>query len=401
MAAKLKIGLLTDNFPHSGQVGGIGSYTRSVAEELARQGHDAHVFTFAAVQRQGMRRINGVSVWECPTWGQRREMPLPNALEFTLRYKSEATLLNRYALMVAVRRACRNGPFDVIESPEFAALGELVNNRRYAKRFAVRLHGPANQYKAPGARSAWEGVDAAEKALTLAADVITSPTDATRINIARDWNCPLDKAIVVGNPVSPRNANGALSESVTPDEQTAVFFGRLEPRKGVDTLAGALGRVRERFPKFRAKFIGKDAPVWPGDAMGAATIREIADASGGQGAYEIIPPVSDGDLVRAARSAAMCVFPSRSEGFGIVVIEAMAWGAPMVISDITPFKELCVDGEHALFARTGDACDFAEKICRLLDDPSLRKRLVDNGREHVRNWYVEKIVGDLLKAWLN
>ncbi len=393
-AARLKIGLLTDNYPDSGGFGGIGSYTRSVGRELARLGHDVHVFTSADVPALRRRAIDGLTVWDCPGWSKRREMPVLNALEFTLRYRNDATFLYRYALLNAVRRAAKGGQFDVIESPEYGALGDLVRDAGYAKRFAVRLHGPP-------AQADWPHVLKAEKALALAGDVLTSPTEYSRVACEQTWGVPI-AAEVIGNPVDAHRPDPAVFDPATP-RSGGLYFGRLQDRKGVDVLARALGPIRRQFPGFRQTFTGKNVR-WPDGRLGDEVIRAAADeGGGGPAAYDLRfdPPMGDADLRAAVRSAALCILPSRLETFGIVVVEAMTWGTPLVASDIAPFRELGTDGEHFLLFKSGDAADLAEKVCTLLDEPAMGRRLARAAAEHARRWSVEVVVPRLLEVWLD
>lgn len=394
VAARLKIGLLTDNYPHSGGFGGIGSYTRAVAEELVRLGHEAHVFTSADVPKLRRREIDGVQVWDCPGWSKRREMPPLNALEFTLRYRNDAMYLYRYALLNGVRAAARGGKFDVIESPEYGALGDLVCDGGHAKRFAVRLHGPP-------AQADWPDVLRAEKALALSGDVLTSPTEYSRVACEETWGVSV-QAEVIGNPVDAHEVDPAAFDPAVP-RSGGLYFGRLQDRKGVDVLARALGPIRERFPNFRQTFTGKNVK-WPDGRTGDQVIREAA-AEGGSGpeafALQCDPPMSDQELRAAVGSAALCILPSRLETFGIVVVEAMTWGTPLVASDIAPFRELGTDGEHFLLFKSGDSGDLADKVCKLLADPDLGRRLARAAAGHARQWSVEVVVPKLLEVWLD
>jgi glycosyltransferase involved in cell wall biosynthesis len=397
MPERLKIALLTDNFPGSGGVGGIGTYSRSVGDELVRLGHEVHVFTGASVRKIQHKNSNGLNLWECPHWGQRRDMPLINAVEFTIKYKARAEELDRYAMMTAVRKAAANRRFDLIESPEFSALAGLMDKGKYAARLAVRLHGSTSQWRPSNQAAGLTPMDEREKSLALAADVLTVPTLNARQTTERLWNCSLDRAVVIGNPVR----NGVPPKFAGPNSCSGVYFGRLEPRKGVDTIATAIGLVRKQFPNFRLHFIGTDNS-WPDGTQSSQIIRQKAAQNGGEAGVEIHPSRFGADLVSAAQNAAFCVFPSRAESFGLVMLEAMAWGVPTIVSDIGPFKELAASSksECCLFAGVESPEEFAEQMCRLLSDPELAQRIAIAGYEHARNWSVQQIVPKLLEAWM-
>jgi glycosyltransferase involved in cell wall biosynthesis len=203
---------------------------------------------------------------------------------------------------------------------------------------------------------------------------------------------------VIGNPVR----NGVLPAFRGPEACSGVYFGRLEPRKGVDTIASAIGLVRKEFPNFKLHFIGQDN-WWPDGTQSSEIIRRCAAGTGGDGAYEIHPTRYDGDLVAAAQAGSFCIFPSRVESFGLVMLEAMSWGIPTIASDIGPFRELArVDGrdvECCLFADAESPAAFARQMCRLLGDRPLATRLAAAGHAHAANWSVQRIVPKLLDVW--
>ena len=395
----MRIGLLTDNYPHTGGFGGIGSYTRAVAEELARLGHRVHVFTNCDTpsHRVERRTIRGVEVWQCPAWSRRRRMPLRNALEYTAKFGRDGRGVYRYAVFNAVRTAARReGRFDVIETPEYGGLGELVREAGFADRFSVRLHGPP-----AGPDRPYEA--ALEKRGALGCDTLTSPTLYSLRACEARWGVTL-QAAVIGNPVdSIESDEPPATPADDPRRAGGVYFGRLEERKGLDVLGRALGPIRRSHPEFRMTLTGKNV-IWADGRMGADALAEAAAEGGaGDSAYELFcdPPLDNAALKARVRRARVCVLPSRLETFGIVVVEAMTWGTPVVVSDIPPFRELGVDGEHFLLFKSGDAGDLAAKVGRLLDDPELACRLASNAVPHARRWSVREVVPALLDAWLH
>jgi D-inositol-3-phosphate glycosyltransferase len=401
---RLKIGLLTDNYPDSGGAGGIGTYSKIVAEELARIGHEVHVFTNASVSRLVRRSLNGITLWECPCWSKRREMPLVRAMEFTVRHKNRAELLNRYSLAVAVGNACKSSRFDVLESPEIGALGSLVATRRFTRRLAVRLHKPSNMPFAFGngqGEGAWSDINEWERELAFKADVLTVATEYARREIGNFWNDPLRNARVIALPIAhrqPRHSSDGFDKR--PPGHSAIFFGRLEPRKGVDTLALAIPFVRRYFPDFTVTFIGADNQ-WPGGGSGADVIRRIARESGAGESVRLLPPLPHHELMPVVRAADVCALPSRAETCGLVFLEAMMWGVPCVAGDIGPFRELARDGEHCFLVDPNDPGALADRICRLLADPQLAREMATNAYIHAGQWSAQRIVPRILDAWLS
>jgi glycosyltransferase involved in cell wall biosynthesis len=94
---------------------------------------------------------------------------------------------------------------------------------------------------------------------------------------------------------------------------------------------------------------------------------------------------------------AMDVFamPSIWEGFGLVLLEAMAAGRPVVASRVATIPEVVVDGQTGLLVPAGDPLALAEAIARLAADPALARQLGEAGRDRLRRHFsIDKMVGD-------
>ena len=90
-------------------------------------------------------------------------------------------------------------------------------------------------------------------------------------------------------------------------------------------------------------------------------------------------------VIKAMQNADAFIFPSRSEGFGLVVAEAMACGLPVVISDCSALTELVDHGMTGFLCKKDNIDDFVEAVRLLASDESLRKKLADAARIHVEN----------------
>ena len=84
----------------------------------------------------------------------------------------------------------------------------------------------------------------------------------------------------------------------------------------------------------------------------------------------------------------MFVFPTHAEGFGIVLIEAMAMGLPCLVSDIDVLKD--VGGDSVMFYKVGDPADLRNKLDRLVVDKKLQDNLSRKGKKHVQKYSMDK-----------
>ncbi|HYN56197.1 MAG TPA: glycosyltransferase family 4 protein [Motilibacterales bacterium] len=155
-------------------------------------------------------------------------------------------------------------------------------------------------------------------------------------------------------------------------QNTLMFLGRIdEPRKGLPILLSALPRVAAAIPDVTVIVAG------PG---------EVADVQGGldpaiADRVEFLGLVSQEDKARALHAADIYVAPNTGgESFGIILLEAMAAGAPVVASDIEAFQRVLDEGRCGVHFRNEDADDLAEKLIGLLGDPQRRDALRAAGR---------------------
>jgi glycosyltransferase involved in cell wall biosynthesis len=148
-----------------------------------------------------------------------------------------------------------------------------------------------------------------------------------------------------------------------------LFVGRWEVRKGLEVLHGALRDVAARGVRLRLVLAG--GPGWGAtEAIGALRADPEVEA--------VLEP-SDERLASLYAGALALVYPSRMEGFGFPVAEAMASGCPVIASDLPELRELARDA--AVYVPPGDRRGLAEALVELAGDPRRRERMAARGRE--------------------
>jgi phosphatidyl-myo-inositol alpha-mannosyltransferase len=151
-----------------------------------------------------------------------------------------------------------------------------------------------------------------------------------------------------------------------------LFVGRPEKRKGVGYLLRAYPLVKAQFPD--ARFIIVGAGDWEDSPYRAYierhNMRDIL----------VVGRVSEEDLPRYYRSAdVLCSPATQGESFGIVLLEGMAAGIPVVASDIEGYRQVVTDGQEAVLVPPRNERDLADAICRLLQDPARRALMAERG----------------------
>ncbi|MEK7469342.1 MAG: glycosyltransferase [Planctomycetota bacterium] len=169
------------------------------------------------------------------------------------------------------------------------------------------------------------------------------------------------KLVVVRNGVELPSLEG-----VDRSRPEALFVGRLEPQKDVRSLLAAWPLVRKRVPEARLRIVGKG----PQEAELRGLGVEGVEWCGFQA-----------DVAPFWRSARVLVLPSKWEGLPNVVLEAMAWGLPVVATAVGGSVELVREKVTGYVVAAGDPLSLADRLSSILEDREMAKSMGEKGRE--------------------
>ena len=176
-----------------------------------------------------------------------------------------------------------------------------------------------------------------------------------------------------------------------------LFVGRLEKRKGLKYLLEAYGRLKWEQPNIRLLVVGPGTPDRDSfRILGARGLEDVVFAG----------KVSAEDLARYYASADIFCSPATgAESFGIVLVEAMAAGRPIVASDIEGYNGIVSHGQEGLLFPRKDPEALTKALSLLVENPQLARRLGANGRQTVEKYrwsvvasQVEDYYADCLRA---
>lgn len=164
-------------------------------------------------------------------------------------------------------------------------------------------------------------------------------------------------------------------------------IGRLHPTKGHTYMIKAAAQLREKFPSIYILLIG-DGPLHQD------LETELQGSS--------LPHTLTGYLPQACEALPamdLFMFPSISEGMGLVLLEAMRAGVPIVASAVGGIPEIIRSGKEGLLVPPGDVAGFAEACASIIENPGLAKSLVDSGHDRWPLFSVEAMVRETEKVY--
>jgi phosphatidyl-myo-inositol alpha-mannosyltransferase len=340
--------------------GGVVAHIADLAEALIARGHDVAVMTPVDDEETLL-----------PSYVTRagRSVPIP--------YNGSVSRLLLGPVSAArVRRWLHDGEFDVlhVHSPETFSLSLLaLGNARGPIVATFHAANPKSRILAMLQNPLQVYLE------RLSGRIAVSP--AARKTIVEHLG---GDAVVVPNGVNVARYAGALPLPGWPGPGGAIgFVGRVdEARKGLEVLFAALPMIRRQHPQVRVLVAG------PGK------IEALPDG------VTMLGLVSDADKGRLLASVNLFAAPNvGGESFGIVLLEAMAAGAPIVASDLDAFSRVLGEGSLGLLTGVGDPLSLAAGCSALLASPERREQLRTAARHAVARYDWSVVAGEVLRVY--
>jgi glycosyltransferase involved in cell wall biosynthesis len=171
-----------------------------------------------------------------------------------------------------------------------------------------------------------------------------------------------------------RNTEDVRKKWNLQEKPLLLFVGRVSREKELELLVEGFLRIKEKYPDAVLAMVG-DGPY----------LKELQKEYGWRDDI-ILPGFIEGEeLANWYNCADIFTFPSTTDTYGTVLLEAQASGLPAVVSDQGGPKEVIVDGETGIVTRGGNARSFTAGILSLLEDKELKRKMADRARSHVKN----------------
>lgn len=386
--------------------GGMNVYVRDLTRELGREG--VHVDVFTRSQDEHVPHV-----LHDLGYGN-RVVHVPAGPEHPLPREGLTAHLPQFAAGIEAFAREKNLQYDVIHSHYW--MSGLAAEKLKAQWGipVVQMFHTLGQMKNRVARSAAEvegGYRIEGEAQTLRiADRVIAATPAEKSQLEFLYNADQRKIVTIPPgvdtsrfyPIPPDEARAVVG--VPPDDRMILFVGRIEPLKGVDTLIQAMaGMARSgvltRYPHYLV-IIGGDPDASP-EAMTAemARLQHMCQALGIGDEVIFLGKQSQDTLPYYYSAAEVVVVPSHYESFGMVALEAMACGTPVVASQVGGLAFLVQDGVTGFSVPDGDPDLLCDSLTRLVQNPRLRERMGDQAAVYARDYGWEKITPKIIQVY--
>lgn len=383
----MKIAELATRYPPG--PGGVERHVREVSVRLARRGHAVDVYTTELYREYPWQKldpavprtevVDGVSVHRLPAW------TLPGELH--------------YPFFRGLNEALAKAAPDLVHAHTYG-----TNHAAAAARYARKTRRPfvlsAHYHPIWSIEGGWlrhriRGFYDRRLAAPIVAQarrVIVQTHEEERLLRVPGFPIPPVEIVPPGYTPLPPPLEGdrPFARSLGIDGPVLLFVGRLASNKGLLELVEAFSRLAAHDPTATLVIVGEDGGMRP------AVERRVA-ALGLGPKVRIAGFVADERLLASAfREARLFALPSEYEAFGLVLLEALAQGTPVVASRVGGIPEFLEDGKAGRLVPPNDAAGLAEGLLGLWDDETTRTKFGAYGRDSVVpkfSW--ERVVDEL------
>ncbi|MEJ2281125.1 MAG: glycosyltransferase family 4 protein [Candidatus Bathyarchaeota archaeon] len=369
----MNIGTLTWEYPPR-VVGGIARHCEGLAKALVKLNHKVHLFTLDFPGTPNYEEIDGVKIYRAST-----ELGHPNFLTWVL-------MFNHF---LSKRMADVTGKvdFDLMHVHDWLAAFSGISFKHYLKKPMVLTVHSTEIGRAQGLHSPDSfAINGIEWWATYESNRVIVCSHSMKDEICNHFNIPAEKVDVIPNAIDATKYHtssdrGSVRQrfGVGWGEKLVLCVGRLVPQKGIEYFIRAIPKIAQRFPEAKYIIVGEG---WSRDILEAE-----ARASGYAHKIKFTGFASDQDVINLMSSADVLVVPSIYEPFGIVALEGMATGVPVVASQVDGLAEIIDHERTGIFVFPRSPESIAWGIGRVLSDYDHAKWMVENAKEKLHKAY--------------
>jgi len=365
--------MLTWEFPPR-VVGGIARHCEGLAKALVRKDHEVHVVTLDFPGSPSYEEMERVKIYRTAT-----ELGHPNFLTWVL-------LFNHFL----EKRMADLGPqveFDVLHVHDWLTAFAGISFKHYLRKPMVLTVHSTEVGRAQGLHGADSfSIDGIEWWTAYEASRVVVTSHSMKREICDHFHLPWDKVDVIPNAIDVTQYNTPVDTGpvrarygVGWGEKLVLCVGRLVPQKGIEYFIRAIPIIAQRYPEAKFVIVGEG---WSRDYL-----EGVAQSTGHAKRILFTGFISDAEVIALMTSADVLVIPSVYEPFGIVALEGMATGVPVVASQVGGLAEVIEHDRTGIFVYPRNPSSIAWGVDQILSNPSHSDWLTQNAKERLHKTY--------------
>ena len=378
----MKILMLSWEYPPR-VVGGISRVVHDLSHKLVKDGQDVTVVTYRDGDTPYFEDDDGVKVHRVDNF-----MIAPN------NFIDWVMQLNFNMIAKTGEIIAKEGKFDVIHAHDWlTAYAAKTLKTSFDIPMICTIHATESGRNSGIRTDMQKYINDTEWLLTYEASEVIVNSNYMKSEIQRLFGLPFEKINVVPNGVNLNNFNNVYRDYdfrrrfAMDNEKIILFMGRLVYEKGIQHLISAMPKILDHYHDVKLVIAGKGGML--------DELKAQANNLGISQKVYFAGYLNSKDVQKMYRCADISVFPSTYEPFGIVALEAMLAGVPVVVSDIGGLNEIVEHGVTGMKSYAGNPNSIADSILTLLFDHKLCDQVVKNAKAKVKaeyNW--SKITSD-------
>ena len=370
----MKILMLTWEYPPR-IVGGIARVVHDLSKRLIKDGHDVTVVTYREGELPYYENDKGVEVYRVDNY-----MITPN------NFIDWIMQLNFNLVAKASELIAKEGNFDVIHAHDW-----LVANAAKTLKHAYNIPLVSTIHATESGRNSGihdetqRYINDTEWMLTYESTEVIVNSNFMKGHIQGLFGLPFDKINVIPNGINLTNFNGVerdyefRRQYALDNEKIILYMGRLVYEKGIQHLIAAMPKILDNYHDAKLIIAGKGGMI--------DELKAQVEYMGISNKVYFTGYLDAKQVQKMYKCADVAVFPSTYEPFGIVALEAMLAGVPIVVSDVGGLNEIVEHGVTGMKSYAGNSNSIADSILTLLYDHALAAKVAKNAKAKVKELY--------------
>ena len=354
----MKILMLTWEYPPR-VVGGIARVVHDLSHRLIKDGHEVTVVTYKEGNVEDFEDDNGVKVYRVNNY-----MINPN------NFIDWIMQLNFNLISKATELISKEGPFDVIHAHDWlVAYAAKTLKDSFKIPIIATIHATESGRNSGIHDEVQRYINDTEWMLTYESTEVIVNSNYMKNELQRLFGLPYEKINVVPNGVNLNLYNGVerdydfRRQYAADNEKIILYVGRLVYEKGIQNLIAAMPKVLNGYHDSKLIIAGKGGMI--------DELRDEVRRLGIENKVYFTGYLKLNQVTKMYKCADVAVFPSTYEPFGVVALEGMLSGTPVVVSDVGGLNEIVQHRENGMKSYAGNPNSIADSILELLYNPGL------------------------------